>query len=177
MALDNEALVSALRAAQERASHESVAWVPEKEGDGCGGEIVGIGRYETQYGTAPFLEVKVPEGITVTMGGKDVTKDGPYFRIGFMGTVMEGDWKTYAPGFGDLVFCQHLGTRKQRNDMNDYKLTQSVFLNADGSPMAPADLYKQVEAQRTLDSAPVVSAEDAGLPAFDESDMVGTDKP
>lgn len=177
----NENLLAALKAAEARAQTESESWVPKKAGDGVTGKVVGIGQYVTAYGISPFAELEIPDGITVKQDGKILK--GTLYRVGFMGEVMEKAWNTFAPTYGDYVSVQHLGTRPQKDGMNDYKLTQTVVLNEDGTPKLPVDLRTAIDHRNIVASAPVRSAEEVGLPdgvegaAYDADTTGEADKP
>jgi hypothetical protein len=161
----NPDILAALKAAEDRAKTESEAWIPTKSGDGVTGKVVGLGRYMTQFGVSPFVELEIPDGITVKIDGKAVT--GKLYRVGFMGVVMEKSYETFVPTFGDYVSCQYLGDRPQRNEMNDYKLVQTVVLNPDGTPKLPVDAVTAQQQLAVLSQTPVLSATEAG---FEETD-------
>jgi len=131
----NEQQLAALDAAAAQAATEAVPWQPVKEGDNFRGEVVQVGWFAIKHNDRCLFTTIRPSQPPV-MDGKPIT-DADLIRVGWVGTVMERSAEQYLPIPTDLVAGQYLGEREQREDMDPYKLTQTVVLDRNGNPKVP----------------------------------------
>lgn len=163
----NDQQKSALDAAAQQAAVEAVAWQPVKEGDSFRGEVVQVGWFAIKHNERCLFTTIRPDAPAV-MDGEPIEAD--LIRIGWVGTVMERSAEQYLPIPTDLVAGQYLGSREQREDMDPYKLTQTVILDRNGNPKIPRghDLLADSNWRAVVDAGTgeiVRSATDLGFAA------------
>lgn len=165
-----DALAKGLDDAINRVAIEAVPWVPVQEGDKIVLKVVGVGWFSIKHDPkCLFITGELVQGRGKPMSdGKEL--DGDLFRMGFVGTVMKAAGEQYLPVPGDFVVAQCLGTRPQKDDMDPYRLTQTVVLNANGTTKVPADMASRDMWVRGVDAltGEIRTAADIGLGVLEE---------
>ncbi len=115
-----------IQAAQEQASTEVETWIPEKPGDAIAGEVVDVGSIRTIYGDYNTTTLNV---------------DGKYFRVAWMGAVMQSSFLRKRPVPGDVVAVHYQKDVSPKSGMQDYKLLESAVIDPrTGRSKVPVDL-------------------------------------